>query len=471
MEIEDSSPLTSYKPGSIWELWQISLPLMISNLASLLMIFIDRMFLANYSVEALNSAVSAGTLAWAFLGGFGMLSSMSEIFVSQFNGAKQFAKIGSSVWQMIWISIFSTVFFLPLAFYGADFFFVAGYLPSQREYFTYLLLFGPFYTLMTALSGFYIGRGRSRILIYLAVLGNILNICLDALFIFGYGSIIPEMGIRGAAIATSIGYIVQAVILLALFLSKKNQKAFSTNAWKIDPILFKKSFQIGLPQGVFYMLEMIGFAVFYELMKMVSLEHLTISGICQTFLILFSFFIEGLSKGVCAVSGNFIGSKNTRLIDQVLKAGVLLQVGFSLFMALGFFAPKESISYFFPEAARFLQEIGGQNSTDALWFCLFCSFLYISFEGFRWVVAGILTSAGDTLFLLIAGGLSVWVLLIFPIYFLVLNQSLSISVAWSISALYSFLSCGIYLQRYRQGSWKKIDLIENTTEHQEKTPL
>src|SRR5271163_4406056 len=107
--------LTRYPEGSIRELWTISLPLMVSTLAMLFMIFTDRIFLAHYSIGALNASVNAGTLAWAFMAGLGMVTAMSEVFVAQYNGAKLPKRIGSPVWQMIWFSLFSVSLCIPLA--------------------------------------------------------------------------------------------------------------------------------------------------------------------------------------------------------------------------------------------------------------------------------------------------------------------------------------------------------------------
>ena len=83
---------------------------MISAFASMLMIFTDRLFLAHYSIEALNAAVASGTLAWAFMAGIGMITAMSEIFVARYNGAAQYKLLGVPVWQMLWISLFSLLF-------------------------------------------------------------------------------------------------------------------------------------------------------------------------------------------------------------------------------------------------------------------------------------------------------------------------------------------------------------------------
>ncbi|MBU6446039.1 MAG: MATE family efflux transporter, partial [Verrucomicrobia bacterium] len=149
------NPLTKHPEGSIRELWKISLPLMISSLASLFMIFTDRIFLAHYSIEALNASVTSGTFAWALMAGVGMITCMSEVFVAQYNGARHFKRLGVPVWQMVWFALFSVLFFFPLAIWGAPLIFGADrYADLEISYFRLLMLFSPAYALLMAFSGF-----------------------------------------------------------------------------------------------------------------------------------------------------------------------------------------------------------------------------------------------------------------------------------------------------------------------------
>lgn len=185
-EPNSTHTLTRYKEGSLRELFYISLPLMITSLASLFMIFVDRCFLASYSTNTLNASASAATLAWAFMGAFGMITAMSEVFVAQYNGAQKFEKIGIPVCQMIWLALFSFIFFIPFALWGAPLIFGGTiYAHMSIEYFQWLMFFGPGFALVTAIGGFYVGRGKTRVLIYLALFTNIINITLDRALILG----------------------------------------------------------------------------------------------------------------------------------------------------------------------------------------------------------------------------------------------------------------------------------------------
>jgi MATE family multidrug resistance protein len=447
--------LTRYPEGSIRELWKVSFPLMVSSLASLFMIFTDRIFLAHYSVDALNASVNAGTLAWAFMAAVGMITAMSEIFVAQYNGAKQYKRLGIPTWQMIWFSLFSFAFFIPMAIWGGNAIY-GGDLHANLEipYFQLLMLFGPSYALMTAFAGFFIGRGKTQMMIWLAIIANLINIVLDWILIFGVEGLVPEMGIHGAAIATCIGYFFESAVLGYFFLKKENRVQFGTSYWRLNLKEMKKCFKVGLPQGIFYGLEVLGWAAFYWMMTQMGETHITMSSICQTFAILLSFFCDGLSRGAAALAGNFIGSRRYDLVHKVLKSGFCLLTLFT--MATAFILLLDPV-----DLVRLLFiENPGVVSEGSLKICMVLAFAYIFFDGLRWLFSGLLVAAGDSFFLLIAGSLSVWVFLLAPVYFIVVKQNLAVEYAWGLTVFYAALFFLVYWARFQQGSWKNITLVD-----------
>lgn len=471
--MKTTDTLTRYPAGSIRELWSISVPLMISSLASLFMIFTDRIFLAHYSLGALNASVNAGTLAWALMAGVGTVTAMSEVFVAQYNGSKQPQKLGTPIWQMIWFAIFSSLFFIPMAIWGAPVIFEGDlYASMEIRYFRWLMVFGPGYALMTAFAGFFIGRGRTKVMIGLAILANLINILLDWALIYGVPGIVPEMGIQGAAIATCFGYLFESVVLGCMFLSKENRTQFGTANWRFNWNEMKKCCRVGFPQGIFYTLEVMGWAVFYWMMTSMGEKHITISSICQSFTILLSFFADGLSRGAATVAGNFIGAGRYELVYKVLRSGIFLVLGFCIAISLILVVdPEDTVRLLFFQEGH-LEAIAFDSSfKESLRLCMVFAFIYICFESLRWVFSGLLVAAGDTFFLLLAGSLSVWVFLLAPIYGLVVMNGLGVEVAWGITMLYAALFFGVYWVRFHRGRWQKIDLIERTAIDKIEEPL
>lgn len=456
------TPLTRHPEGSIRELWKISLPLMISTLASLFMIFTDRIFLAHYSIEALNASVTSGTFAWALMAGAGMITCMSEVFVAQYNGARHYKRLGLPVWQMVWFALFSILFFFPMAIWGAPLIFGEDrYANLEIGYFRLLMFFSPAYALLMAFSGFFIGRGKTKVMIWLAILANLINITLDRILIFGIPGIVPEMGIEGAAIATCFGYLFESAVLGYLFLKKENREHFGAANWKFNSKEMKKCLRVGCPQGVFYALEVFGWAMFYWMMTDLGEKHITLSSICQTFTILLSFFADGLSRGSAAVAGNLIGSKRQHLVPKVLKSGFILVCLFSVATsAIFMFDPVDTVKVLFIHDL----DPAFQSSMNI---CMIFAFAYIFFEGLRWLFSGLLIAAGDTLFLLLAGSVSVWVFLLAPVYWIVVKQNLPIEYAWGLTVIYAAIFFAVYWLRFKSGSWQKIDLIAQAEQGQD----
>ncbi len=455
--------------GNVRELWKISFPMMISFMSVVIMLFVDRLFLAYYSTAALNASAQAGTLAWGFIFGWMTLAAMSEVFVSQYNGAKEYHKLGRPVWQMIWLCLASLSFFIPMAIWGSYIFYGTGIETLQeREYFRYFMYSGPLFALVPAIGGFYIGQGKTKIMQWLAILGNIVNIGLDPIFIFGIPGWVPEMGIVGAVLATAIGTFVQVAVLLILFLSKENKEHYQTHDYRIYPKLFFKTLKVGTPPALFTMCELLGWALFYYMMVLISPVHILVASVCQSILILFLFFGWGMEKGTIAITGNFIGSGNIERVPSILRSAFTLSMGYLiitfLFLVL---IPDPLINWFFnnPHALEngldftnitlSLDEIKSLIRTGLIFVCF-----YIFFENVRWSINGMLTAAGDTLFLLIAGSLAVWAFMILPTYFFVVLPKAHIYYAFAIWVFYASFACLIAFLRLRKGHWKKKDLLE-----------
>src|SRR5690606_30714821 len=146
--------------------------------------------------------------------------------------------------------------------------------------------------------------------------------------------------------------------------------------------------------------EVLGFAAHYGIMTIAGDNYITIAGICQSFVILFYFAGEGVGKAATAFAGNYMGAKRYADIPQVLRMGAKLHLlFFAVIIGVLFFFNDALIGLFLakapPEQIEFLR---GSLHTS-----LYCISIYLLFEGLRMLLTGVLTAAGDTFFLMIAG--------------------------------------------------------------------
>lgn len=448
-----SDGLTPYPQGSLRELWQISFPLIISLMSSSLMLFLDRLFLAHYSLPALNAAAHAGAVV-QFLQFWSIATvSIAEVFVGRANGAGKFERLGQPVWQMIWLSLGTFLFYLPIGlFAGPILFFNDTYGGLEIEYFQILTCFIPLAALSAALCAFYVGRGKVKFVTMVMLGSNLINIGFDILLIYGYPPFIPSLGIFGAACATGIALIFQATILLSAFLCQANRQKFGTGRWKIKKRLLISCIKIGLPNAVAHSIEIFAWVLIFELMTRLGSDYMTVVAIAQSILFLFTFITEGLSKGATAIASNFIGSQKENLVWKLFRSGVKFYlVMFALLGIVFVWHPSSVISWFVPEASLITQA-----TEETLQITCFWVWIYFLFDGISWLLIGLLTAGGDTSFVMKVGGTAPILFAILPVYLFVFQWGASADFTWMFIAFYAIGSAGIYFTRFYSEKWKEV---------------
>ena len=90
----NNNHLISKKHFGIRQLFLLCLPLMATELSSALMIFLDRVFLAQYDTHAMVAATTAANIFFIFQIGSVSIAMVGEVFVGQYNGAKQYKQLG-----------------------------------------------------------------------------------------------------------------------------------------------------------------------------------------------------------------------------------------------------------------------------------------------------------------------------------------------------------------------------------------
>ena len=134
-------------------------------------------------------------------------------------------------------------FFLGLLMMAATFLFMDPILsvlgststiaPYAKIYISYITLAAPFFTSCLTMNNLLRYEGKAKLGTVGMMIGALLNIGLDALFIFGF-----KLGIAGAGIATAVSQVFSFVILLGMFLTGRTQTRISIRfvAREIGPI-------------------------------------------------------------------------------------------------------------------------------------------------------------------------------------------------------------------------------------------
>ncbi len=218
-----------------------------------------------------------------------------------------------------------------LKFLGAS----SEVLPYAKDYLE-IMLFG-FIFLSFAVNGTNLIRaeGKPRASMYEMIIGSILNIILDYIFI-----VVFRWGVQGAAIATVISHMASSVYILVFFMSGKSIFHIKFNMFKINKSISRKILSLGVPS---FLMEIIGSVAFILFIRMVRQYggdiYIAITGIGIRIVDLIFMPIVGISQGFSPIVGFNYGAKKYHRVKKVLKeafiwttgiaiAGFIIMVGF-----------------------------------------------------------------------------------------------------------------------------------------------
>lgn len=248
MEQKSNSFLETEKIGHLMR--KYSVPCIISLLVAALYNIVDQIFIANADYlgsygNAANTVVFPLTivaLAFAVMIGDGCCA-----FVSISLGAGKLEDAHRSVGNAILLCIICSVIITAayLIFMDPILTLFGGKVNSQtyecaKEYFFWITLGIPFYMFGQAANPIIRSDGSPKFAMAATVLGAVINIILDPVFIFPL-----QMGMKGAAVATVLGQIVTAALSLWYLCQMKAVK-LGRHSFGLWPGLMKRFLILGL---------------------------------------------------------------------------------------------------------------------------------------------------------------------------------------------------------------------------------
>ncbi len=443
---------------SLRELWFLSYPLIITMAAQVIMQFADRMFLAWYSPEALGACVPGGMLAMTFASLFMGLASYTSVFISQFDAKKKRASVTISLWQGVFLAVLSAVILAALTPVGKAIINTFDHAFAVRtlelKYFGLLNLFGGFAIINNALASFFSGRGKTKIPMYAALAGNVVNIVLDYILIFGKLGFAP-MGIVGAAWATIFGSAFITVIFCTLIFATQTRVTFriSRLAGFYKPI-FTRLVRFGLPNGFGFLMDVISFTLFTFMVGNIDTVSLQASNIVMSMQPVVFTVILGLGVGIQILVSKYQGLKRPDLSVQVLKNACKIGYGYAGSISLLFFFGAPLFLHLFIPAGT---ENGAAIAAKA-WPLMKLVSLFVLGDATYLIFGETIRGAGDTKFFMKVMMGCAWLLLIPGTWLLVYKLHASVIWVWSWLTFYAWLTAVFMVIRFLLGKWKTLEV-------------
>ncbi|WP_218162495.1 MATE family efflux transporter [Alkalibacterium sp. 20] len=292
-------------------------------------ILADTFFIAQALGPTGIAALNLSIPAFGIIHGFGLMMGIGgatryKILLSQ-DKREQAQKVYS---QTILFALAFGVLFLAVGqlgseaiarFSGAD----SQTFDATSVYLRTILSFAPFFVLNNTLLSFVRNDGDPSLAMFGMVIGSVLNVVLDYIFIFPL-----QMGMFGAALATSISPIISLSILAIHYFKPKKNLAFTFQ--KIEKLLIQDVTYLGASA---FVNEISGSVVMFTfntiIFSLEGNEGLAAYGIIANISFVVLSLFAGVAQGTQPLLSESYGLKNLKQMKQVLA----LSLGTSLVLS------------------------------------------------------------------------------------------------------------------------------------------
>ena len=433
--------------------------MVISQASDTVMMFVDRLFLSRLGEAYLSAAMTGGLTQFMVTSFFVGTVAYTNAVVAQLYGAGRQERCAPAAVQGMILALLSYPMILAAAPQAARLFILAGQTPIQvalgTEYLRVLAFGAVFFVLRTALSGFFLGIGRTRVVMIANIAGMIVNVPANYVLIYGkFG--FPALGLTGAALGTILGGLTTFVILFAFYLRPVNRRDFATHrGFRIDPSIMRTLVRFGVPAGLEMLLNVAAFNLFVQFMH--SYGTSVAAAVTVTFNWDIVAFIPmlGMSSAVTALVGQFVGAGDHEQAQHAAYVALRVAWVYSGTMVVVFVTAAGPLVDTFavgfgPDAAEI---------TALATVMLRMAALYILADAAQLVFAGALRGAGDTRWVM---GVSVGLHWVFSIVAIALIRIVRVPpvTAWSVFIVFVVLMGVAMFLRLRSGRWRTIRLIE-----------
>lgn len=400
------------------------------------------------------AATGFGGMVYFAVFAFLMGGSMAvQIIVARRFGEKNEAGVGNTLVNAIYVSFLLGSILSIFGFYAAPTIMNAlgddpAVIEMSGEFLAYRFLGTLLFFLGFAIRGFFDGIGVVKAGMLSSISAALSNIFMNWILIFGNLGF-PAMGVKGAAIASSLSSIPALLIMFFFFFREDILVFFKHKVWGPDFILIKELLVVGFAPAIEGAMTNLSFAGFYKIAGLISTTTLAASSVVISCMSLS--FMPGVAFGVAATTilGQAMGQGKIRLAYE----GTMRSATFSALvmgsMGIVFIVFGKPLLGFFTDVRAVISE-----AYPAL---VIVSFIQVG-DAYHMVVGSALRSAGLMYWVMFAY-IVISFLVMLPLAYLfgivLKGGSIGIWIAFFIWILALALS---FIRKFRKKEWINIRL-------------
>lgn len=463
------------------EVWSIAWPTVLTMASYTVMQFVDAVMVAQVGPLEVGAQGNGGVWSWAIIFSVVGVLSVVNTFVSQAVGAGRPHEVARYGWAGLWLGLAAwAIVILPAGLLVPKAFALMGHSPRTTELesaYAQILLLGGFVIVVgKAMSNFFFGIQRPRVITVAAIAGNVVNVALNWALIFGEQGIpawgvpgvpgVRPMGVAGAALATVIGTAVEASIPLALYLGRRMDAEFGIRRWwRPDLDAARDLVRLGAPAAMQQGSEIMTWAIFMSVL-VGTFGDVALAAGWATLRYMHLSFMPAVGFGIAATSlvGRHMGAGRPDLAASRARVALAIAVAYMGLWGVLMLVFREPMVAVFANGTNTPPEVAAETVAIGSTLMVAAAFFQV-FDAVGIVLIGALRGAGDTLWpgvmtiilswsVIVGGG---WALVRFA-------PGLGPLGPWIAASAYIALFAGILLWRWRRGAWRSIRVLETPEE-------
>lgn len=311
---EDTTDRTNWTRRRHGRVWALALPIMLANVSIPLVGAVDTAVVGHLPDEKFIAAVAIGAVVFNFLyWGFGFLRMGTTGFVSQAYGARDYNEVANAFARAVavGVAVGGLLIVLQWPIGRLAMWLFEGAAPTEslaHLYFSIRIWSAPAALVQYAALGFLIGVQRTPAVLALQLLLNGTNICLDLLFVVGFG-----WGVEGVAAASLIGEYTAAVagvLMVRGTLRRLNGRMEKTRL--LDPEAFRLLVSVNFNIFIRTLCLVFAFSYFTAQGAIFGTTTLAANAILMHMIAFIAYGLDGFAHAVETLGGSAYGARNLR---------------------------------------------------------------------------------------------------------------------------------------------------------------
>lgn len=402
--------------------------------------------------EALSAVGIANSIMFTLIFVFTAFNTGAVALISRSYGEKNMEKAAAIAHVNLWLNFVIGMIVMVLAYVLKPLFFSPYQITETvREqvyiYYDFVMAGMIFQFMSFAFASISRGVENTKVPMYITAVANLVNIIMNYILIKGVW-FFPEMGIGGAALATTLSRVVAFAIFAWIFFGGKHQLKLRLNQIKLDRKLLKPLWTISLPGAIEQFLMQMAFLIAGIIITTLATDSEALFRILINVESTSFMPAVGISIAAATLVGKALGEKNPEKAYAIGQLSGLMGILWGVAMGIVFLVlAKPILNAFTPDTTIILLGVP----------IMFYLAINQPLLNYNIAMSGALRGAGDTQVIMRLTALRLWLFFLPGTYLTIVLLKTGVAGLWYAEIISFVVFSSIMYKRFRGRKWAQLE--------------